>query len=298
MCTSGSILESDHTVVNILVVASGLVTPVASPATGGRTRASGRTSATMQTATRRSPAGQPLTSTCAPMTLLGNLIPNRTSLLLSSPCDRTNAIWSAVLRQRRNVGRITQKNSTNWNRPQIRQLTCQTRKSLVTFLVTIRTQLQIRFKGWVLVARKRRKRKTSSSTTPPTMISPQSLLYVILPPARTTQAKRRRLYLNNSLLVLNRPQYRWRMIFLPFPSGHARSPRPRNGKGDSAPRFPQTSNTLARGVHIYPFVSRLHHPYPITCIGLVAPSSSFASAFPQSISNHPIFCCDSGLSLT
>ena len=66
---------------NILVVGSGLATPAVSPAIDGHIRANGLTSVMMQAVTRRSPAGQHLTSTCALMTLLGNLILKRASYL-------------------------------------------------------------------------------------------------------------------------------------------------------------------------------------------------------------------------
>jgi len=82
-CTSESTRESGHTVVNTLGVESGLVTQAVSLVIGGHTRASDRTNVTTQAVTRRSPAGQRSTSTCAPMTLLGNLIPNCTSLPFS-----------------------------------------------------------------------------------------------------------------------------------------------------------------------------------------------------------------------
>lgn len=84
MCTSVFILGSDHTVVNIQVVGSGLVTLAASPAIDGPIRASDRTSVTTQVVTRHSPVGQRSTYTCAPTTLPGNLTPKRMSWLPSS----------------------------------------------------------------------------------------------------------------------------------------------------------------------------------------------------------------------
>lgn len=79
MCTSGSTRESGHTVANTLAAGSGLATQAASPAIDERIRASDHTSVTMRAVTRRSPAGQRSTSTCAPTTLPGNLTPKRVS---------------------------------------------------------------------------------------------------------------------------------------------------------------------------------------------------------------------------
>lgn len=80
MCTSASIPERGHIAVNTLAVGSGSVIPAVLLAIGERIRANGRTSATMQAVTRRSPAGQLSTSTCVPMTPPGNLILKRNCL--------------------------------------------------------------------------------------------------------------------------------------------------------------------------------------------------------------------------
>lgn len=107
----------------------------------------------------------------------------------------------------------------------------------------IQIPLPTRCRNWVSVVprRKRKMRKMSSSTTLPTTISRPSPPYVTPPLAQITQAKPHRLCLNSFLPALHL-RYRWKMIFSQCLCGHAKSPCPRNGNGDSISRFRYTSD--------------------------------------------------------